>query len=134
MTLSGATTPSQSRPGSNGIEGVLCILQSPSITGISPPDCLISYPGHLLVGGVLPLCRDAIGVFYSPSQLSNQEKVLWNKTYSLHRFPAFLESLILLKNWCSIHARCTKSSLKHSTRFCGIFYKFKIEFYCILFF
>ena len=26
-----------------------------------------------------------------------------------------------LKNWCSIHARCSKSSLKHSIRFCGIF-------------
>ena len=38
-----------------------------------------------------------------------------------HRFPAFLESLMLLKNWCSIHARCSKSSLKHSVRFCGIF-------------
>ena len=25
------------------------------------------------------------------------------------------------KNWCSIHARCSKSSLKHSIRFCGIF-------------
>ena len=29
-----------------------------------------------------------------------------------HRFPAFLESLKSLKNWCSIHARCSKSSLK----------------------
>ena len=27
---------------------------------------------RLLVGGVLPLCRDAAGVFYSPSQLSNR--------------------------------------------------------------
>ena len=26
-----------------------------------------------------------------------------------------------LKNWCSIHARCSKSSLKHSIRFSGIF-------------
>ena len=25
-----------------------------------------------------------------------------------------------LKNWCSIHARCSKSSLNHSIRFCGI--------------
>ena len=33
------------------------------------------------------------------------------------------------KNWCSIHARCSKSSLKHSMRFCGIFSKFKTEFY-----
>ena len=49
-----------------------------------------------------------------------------------HRLPAFLESLMPLKNWCSIHARLLKSSLKHSIRFCGIFSKFKIEFYCIL--
>ena len=31
-----------------------------------------------------------------------------------HRLPAFLVSLMLLKNWCSIHARCSKSSLKLS--------------------
>ena len=51
-----------------------------------------------------------------------------------HRLPAFFESLMPLKNWCSIHARCSKSSLKHSIRFCGIFSKFKTEFYGILFF
>ena len=34
-----------------------------------------------------------------------------------HRLPAFLESLMLLKNWCSIHVRYSKSSLKHSIRF-----------------
>ena len=47
------------------------------------------------------------------------------------RLPAFLESLMPLKNWCSIHARCSKSSLEHSIRFCGIFSKFKTQFYCI---
>ena len=40
------------------------------------------------------------------------------------RLPAFFESLMPLKNWCSIHARCSKSSLKHSIRFCGIFFQF----------
>ena len=50
------------------------------------------------------------------------------------RLPAFLESLMPLKDWCSIHARRSKSSLKHSERFCGIFSKFKTEFYCISFF
>ena len=45
-----------------------------------------------------------------------------------HRLPAFLESLMPLKNWCSIHARCSKSSLKHSIRFCGSFSKFKKNF------
>ena len=51
-----------------------------------------------------------------------------------HRLPAFLESLMPLKNWCSIHAKCSNGSLKHSIRFCEIFSKFKTEFYCISFF
>ena len=45
-----------------------------------------------------------------------------------HRLPAFLESLIPLKNWCSIHSRCSKSSLKHSIRFCGLFPSLKQNF------
>ena len=40
-----------------------------------------------------------------------------------HRLPAFLESLMSLKNWCSSHARWLKSSLKHSIRFCCIFFQ-----------
>ena len=68
---SSATTPSQSGPWSDGSEGVLRILQSSSITGISPPDCLVSFPGHLL--GVLLLCRGAVGVFYSSSRLGNTQ-------------------------------------------------------------
>ena len=38
--------PGQSGPGSSGNEGVLRVLQGPSITGTSPSDCLVSYPGH----------------------------------------------------------------------------------------
>ena len=45
-----------------------------------------------------------------------------------HRLPAFLESLMPLKNWCSIHARWSKISLKHSIRFCGIFSSLKQNF------
>ena len=45
-----------------------------------------------------------------------------------HRLAAFLESLIPLKNWCSIHARWSKSSLKQSIRFCGIFPSLKHNF------
>ena len=44
-TLSGATTPTQSGPGSDGNEGVLRILQSSYIIGASPSDCLVSYQG-----------------------------------------------------------------------------------------
>ena len=46
-TLSGATTQSQSGPGSDGSKEVLRIPQSSSITGTSSSDCLVSYPGHL---------------------------------------------------------------------------------------
>ena len=49
-----------------------------------------------------------------------------------HRLPDLSESLMPLKNWCSIHAWWFRSSLKHSIHFCGIFSKFKTEFYCIL--
>ena len=45
---------------------------SSSIAGTSPSDCLVSYPGHSLRGGVLPLCREAVGVFYSPSRLGKK--------------------------------------------------------------
>ena len=54
MALSGATILGQSRPGSNGNEGVLHIPQSSSITGTSPSDCLVSYQGHLLGEGSYP--------------------------------------------------------------------------------
>ena len=52
-TLSGAATPGQSGPGSDGNEEVLCIPQSSSITVTSSFDCLMSCAGHSLWEGVL---------------------------------------------------------------------------------
>ena len=49
-TLSSATILGQSEPGGDGNEGVLRIPQSSSITGISPSDCLVSYPWTLIGG------------------------------------------------------------------------------------
>ena len=92
--LSGVTTRVQSGSRSYGNEGVLRIPQSSSITGTSPSDCLVSYLGHSLergltslrryshcilqpqpigipVGGVLPLCNEAVCVVYSPSRLDH---------------------------------------------------------------
>ena len=68
-TLSDATIEAQSGPGSDDNEGVLCIPQSSSITWASPSDCLVSHPGHSL--GSLTLCRDAVGVYYSPGRFGN---------------------------------------------------------------
>ena len=57
MALSGATTPGQSGPRSDGNKVVLRIPRSSSITGTSPSDCLVLYPGHSLKRGLTPLQR-----------------------------------------------------------------------------
>ena len=56
--LSGATTLGPSGPGRDGNDGVLRIPQSSSITGASPSDCLVSYPGHSSGGGLTPLQKN----------------------------------------------------------------------------
>ena len=69
----------------------------------------------------------------NPNRLANQ---LWCMDFLTpptpliipHRLPAFLESLMPLKNWCSIHERWSKSSLMHSIRFCVIFSSLKHNF------
>ena len=45
-----------------------------------------------------------------------------------NRLPTVLESLISLKNWCLIHGRWSKCSLKHWIRFCVIFPSLKQNF------
>ena len=90
--------PDESGPGSGDNEGVLQIPQSSSITGALPSGFLVSYSGHTLGEsyssaemqpvyptapadhqivlchiqdtrwGDLLLCRDAVGVFNSPSR------------------------------------------------------------------
>ena len=69
----------------------------------------------------------------NPNPLANQ---LWCSDFLTpptpliipHKLPAFLETLMPLKNWCSIHARLSKSSLKRSIRLCGIFPSLKHNF------
>ena len=71
-TLSGATTPGQSGPENDGNEEVLRILQSSSITGASPSDCLLSYLGDTLVRSY-PSAENVVRVFYSvPLKLVSQ--------------------------------------------------------------
>ena len=48
MTLSSATILGHSGPGSDGNKRVLHIPQSSSITGTSPSDYSVSYPGYSL--------------------------------------------------------------------------------------
>ena len=101
-TLSVATTIGQSGSGSNGNEEVLHIPQS-SRTGASLSDCLVSYPGHLLAGGILPFCRDAVGVFYSPSRLGYSCVSIYIYIYIYHNAVPFA--------WVSLNLLCHSSLL-----------------------
>ena len=67
-TLSSSTTPDLSEPRIHGNVGVFPIPQSSSITGASLSDCLTLYV-RIIVGGVLPLGKEAVNEFYNPSQL-----------------------------------------------------------------
>ena len=66
--LSGASIPDQSGPRRDGNEKGTPNSPSPGITGTSPLDC-IRVLNWTVVGGVLPLRRGAVGIFYSPSRL-----------------------------------------------------------------
>ena len=110
-TLSGATTPGQSWPGSNGNEGVLRIPQSSNITGALP--WLLNVIFRILVvgGGVLPLPRGAVGLFYSPSQLGC---FLVNYLNNFSTFQTF--------NLIVIHSQINKSNLKiHNVTYILVF-------------
>ena len=62
----------QSGLGSDGNEGVLRIPQSLSMTETSSSNYIVSYQDtRFVVEAVLPLCREAVGVFYSSIGLGN---------------------------------------------------------------
>ena len=60
------------------MEGYSAFLKASALLETSSSGCLVSYPGYSL-GGVLPLCREAVDVFYSPSQMSHKRLVISRK-------------------------------------------------------
>ena len=96
--LSGATIPGQSEQGSNGNKRVLCIPQNSIITGTSPWDCLASFQDTHW--GVLPVCRVAVGVFYSPSRLGNETD------RQSKRNQCYLQDLMIMMSFCKLYSSC----------------------------
>ena len=82
-TLSGSTTSSQSGPGSNGNKGVLSISQISNITGSSPSDSLVSYPGHSLEGGSYSSAEKQSVYSIAPSDWAKQLPKLKIEMYRL---------------------------------------------------
>ena len=96
---------------------MLRIPQSPSITGTSTSDCLVSYLGHSL-GGVLPLSRGAVGVFYSPRRLGKKtnrveitRKQNWEEKHFYGRFKQLTSDISHEKMWTWLR----KGNLKTET-------------------
>ena len=81
--------------GGDGNKGMFCIPQSSRITGTSPSDCSVSYPGHSS-GGVLPLFRGAVSVFYSPSRLGKTTKDYLKRLHMALAFPRFDRKFVQL--------------------------------------
>ena len=75
-TLSGATTPDLSGPGSDNNKGVLRIPQNSSITGDSPSDCLMSYPGHSL-GEFYSTAEKQLGYSTTPADWAIAHPCIW---------------------------------------------------------
>ena len=69
-TVLDTTTQGQSGPGRYINEGILYIPQS-SKTRASPLNDLVLYPGRSVEWGILLLYKDAVSVFYRPSQLGS---------------------------------------------------------------
>ena len=88
-TLSGAITPGQSGPGSDGNKGVLHIPQSSSITEASPSDSFASYQDIRWWGG-LTLFKDAV-VFYSLSRLGTFLLVIFHWNLSNCKYPGHFQ-------------------------------------------
>ena len=72
-SLSGATTSSQSGPGSDDNEALVCIPESSSITGTSPSDCLMTYPGYSLGGGSYPSAEVQSVYSTAPANCTREE-------------------------------------------------------------
>ena len=77
--LLGASSLGQSGPGSKGNEGVLRIPQGSSITGTSPLDCLVPYPGHSLRDSYPS--AETQSVYSSASADSAPVHLLWQGFY-----------------------------------------------------
>ena len=91
-TLTGATTPGQSGPGSDGNKRVLGIPQNSSITGALPSDSLVPYLGHSLRESY-PSPEMQSGYKVAPAGKASWDRYAWICNCNLEKFS------------CSFHGR-----------------------------
>ena len=98
-TLTGTINPYQSGPGSNGNEGLFVYAKVPETLSLIIKFSLDSCTGNLL-GGVLPFCRGAIGVFYNPSRTSRKTSITQIRIYmDIRLFSGFCIIIFLVARY-----------------------------------
>ena len=109
-------TPGQSGPESDGNEGLVDIPKSSSITGTSPSDCLVSYPGQSFVGVLIPLQRSSQCILLLHPTV---QAVIRKDSASLFKFP-FLSHIQVFS--CEILSVCRWKYLYScfSSHFCSL--------------
>ena len=122
-TLSGATTPGQNGPGSDGNEGVLRMHQSTWDYWNLTIRLLVSYPGHKLGGGLTPLKRSSWCILQPQLTWQNYQSKFDESTFikasQKHGFPYLpftihpYQPLILVSPLDSIQC------LQMNVSFCG---------------
>ena len=103
--LSGATTPGQSGPGSNGNEVVPHIPRSFSITRTSPSDYLMSYQWHSLWGGGLTPLERCSRCILQPQPIG-PKKVLFYEAFYFFLLNKKMSSYFWLKKKVEWLLRC----------------------------
>ena len=101
--LSGATIPGQSESVRDGNEEVFHIPQSTSITGASPSDCLVWYPGHLLWSGLIHPPRDSQ---YVLQPLADWAQIIWIYTYKDKLIDKIAKVIIQVLNQIEFSSFC----------------------------
>ena len=111
-TLSGATIPCQSGPGSDGNKGALHIRQSSSVTGTSPSDCLVSYLETRCLGSYPSAEKQSVYSTAAANWVTGDSlarvhsRLQWSSCCSLQPSPSRLGNksvcmftLMILENW-----------------------------------
>ena len=104
-TLTGATSPGQIRSGSDGRKGVLYIFPKLQYCWSLTISLFSIISKTLDQGGGLFLCRDAVGVFCSPSQLGQD---YWEHLYTCKILRWNIGKLVVISpsRWGLEHAGC----------------------------
>ena len=114
-TMSGATTPSQRGPGSNGNEGVLYIPQI-SKAEASLSDVLMSYPGHSWREGSYPSAEMQSVYSTAPANWAIFDP--WFESYQIQLFWLRVDlGVIALKGYITL-CRSPELEPRHQIQFC----------------